>query len=345
MQTAQYFENYQRVGFLALVPQAVRRFGVDPVAVLVEAGLKPYALDDPEDTIPYTSMGRLLEVAAEKTQCPYFGLEIGKQIRSSTLGLIGELMRNCQTVGAALQEFAKYQYQNSHGGVAYTLADGQDVFFGYAIYQPNMPGSQYICDGAAMAAFNLVRELAGPDAFADIEVHFSRSEPDDLAPYRRLFGVNLSFDSRQTAVRVPLSLLNRPIAGASVEIRRAIRARINELWDADDLDIETRLRRALRTSLLTGRTSAEEVSGQIGLRARTLHRRLDAIGLGFQQVLNETRCEFTQQLLANTRLGVGEIACIVGYTKPSVLTRQFALWTGMSPSQWRMSLSTVSSTT
>jgi AraC-like DNA-binding protein len=81
--------------------------------------------------------------------------------------------------------------------------------------------------------------------------------------------------------------------------------------------------------------SALTISAQLGIGRRTLHRRLRSAGMQFQEVLNQTRCEYTQQLLAHTRLKIASIATIAGYTDQSVLTRGFVRWTGLTPSQWR----------
>jgi hypothetical protein len=93
------------VGPLSSVTELLRRFRINPAEVLTAAGLSATALDNPEATIPYADVGLLLEAAAGKTRCPYFGLEVGKQIRTTSLGLVGQLMRNAPTVGVALQDF------------------------------------------------------------------------------------------------------------------------------------------------------------------------------------------------------------------------------------------------
>src|SRR5579863_5560534 len=121
-------ENVQRVGVLAFVPGVLRRFGVDPAEVLAAAGLSPKALDDPESTIPYAAMGVLARIAADKTQCPHFGLEIGNLIVTRSLGIVGEMMRNAPTLGVGLLDFATHQHRNSHGGVVYLLRDQHRAF-------------------------------------------------------------------------------------------------------------------------------------------------------------------------------------------------------------------------
>jgi AraC-like DNA-binding protein len=247
-------------------------------------------------------------------------------------------MRNAPTLGDALRDFSAHQHRNAHGGVAYLQVDRHQVFFGYAVYQPDVPGNHLICDGAAMAAFNIVCELAGPDHAPSMEVLFSRAEPSDLTAWQRAFRVKLRFNAGQTAVCLPLTLLDQPVTGADAGLRKVLRKRVAALWYAGEFDIVTQLRHALRIALLSGRISGNEISAQLGMSRRTLHRRLEARGLRFQQVLDETRCEFARQLLANTRLGVGEIGLIVGYSDPGVFTRGFARWAGMPPSEWRSNI-------
>jgi AraC-like DNA-binding protein len=328
-------ENLQRVGFLSYLPELLGRFGVNPANVLATCGLSEDALDDPEGTIPYEAMGRLVEVACKSTQCPHFGLELGRQIRTDTLGLLGEMMRNSPTLRVALQDFALNQHRNAHGGVTYLMEDGPQAFFGYAVYQPNVPGNYLICDAAAMGVFTVFCELARLGHESALEVLFSRSEPRNITLYRQSFGVKLTFNADQTAVVFPRRMLERPIPRADPRRRIALENRVRELWHVGDNDLGTQLQRELRVALIRGDVSAIRTAARLGMNPRTMHRRLSASGLQFQKTLDETRCEYAKQLLAYTRLEIGKIATIVGYMDPSVFTRGFARWTGVTPSQWR----------
>jgi AraC-like DNA-binding protein len=328
-------ENLQRVGFLSHVPGLLRRFGVDPLEVLSASGLSEDALDNPEATIPYRAMGLLAEVACRNTRCPHFGLEIGREIRTATLGVLGELMRNSPTLRVSLHDFALHQHRNAHGGVAYLFEDGPQAFLGYAVYQSDVPGNYLICDGAAMGAFTIFRELAGSGHMSGVEVLLARSEPGNVAHYRQAFGVKLTFNADQTAVVFPRRMLDQPIRGADPEQRIALERLVREIWHAGDTDLSTRLHRELRVALIRGDVSAIKAATQMGMNRRTMHRRLDELGLKFQRSLDEIRCEYARQLLVYTKLEINKIATIVGYTDPSVFTRGFTRWTGSTPSQWR----------
>jgi AraC-like DNA-binding protein len=338
MHQAHLPENLQRVGFLSCLPELLRRFGVDPLEVLAAAGLSASALENPDGTIPYRAMGLLSQLSCEKTRCSYFGLEIGRQIQTKTLGLLGELMRNSPTLRVALQNFAINQHRNAHGGVTYLLEDKTQAFFGYAVYQPNVPGQYLICDAAAMGAFTIFCELAGTRQASALEVLLARSEPRDVPHYRHSFGVKLAFNADQTAVVFPRGMLDQPIAGADVRRRIVVEKRVQALWHAGDIDIVTQLRRELRVALIRGSFSATTIAQQLGMSRRTLDRRLDVAGVNFQEALDEVRCEYAKQLLECTRLQISDIATIVGYADPSVLTRGFVRWTGVTPSQWRTRL-------
>ena len=155
-------------------------------------------------------MGLLAAAACKRTECPHFGLEIGREIRTFSLGALGELMRNSPNLRVALQDFALHQHRYAHGGVVYLLEDPTQAFFGYAVYQPNVPGNAMICDGAAMGAFNIVCELIGRARVPTLEVLISQSEPEDAVSYRQAFGVKVFFDADQTAIAIPLKIALQP---------------------------------------------------------------------------------------------------------------------------------------
>jgi AraC-like DNA-binding protein len=334
-------QGVQRVGFLTVLPPLLKSLGVDPSEVLTSAGLNPDALDDPESTIPYAAMGRVAELAAIRAKCPQIGLLIGQQIGTAALGVIGQLMRNAPTLGVALQDFANHHHRNAQGGVVYLLSSTQENFFGYAVYEPQAPGYHHICDGAAMAAFNLVSELTRSASSPVMAVLLSRSEPSERLHYDQLFGVPLHFNANQTAVQLPSGALDLPIPGADPTLRKTLEKRIWEYRRTAELDVLTELRRTLRIAVLKNRVAGEDLAADLGLSRRTLHRRLRSHGISFQQVLNETRCECAKQLLSATTLGSGEIGRIIGYADPTIFSRAFVRWTGMPPSQWRSKFATI----
>jgi AraC-like DNA-binding protein len=327
-------QNMQRVGFLACVPAMLRHYGVDPIGVLAAVNLGPSALDDPNAVIPYKTMGKLLEWAANSTGCVTFGLEVGRQIRISTLGILGDSMRNSPTLRVALHEFAINQHRNAHGCVVYLHEGPRDASFGYAIYEQDMPGIPLVYDGFIMAACNVIHELSSKTSPAIAEIHVASAQPGDLAPYEAL-GAPLRFNAKQTAVMIPRKLLDQRIPGAQVKLLPGLAKAICNTLHAGERDFVTELRSMLKAGLLKGRVSSSEVSALLGISHRTVSRRLAVLGYRYHELLDEARREFAHQLLDHTDISVKDISAIVGYADPSALTRAFIRWKGVNPSTWR----------
>jgi AraC-like DNA-binding protein len=325
-------EHYQRVGGLVVIPHLLREMGGDPTVVLPRAGLETSALDHVENRIPYASMGRLFHECALATGCPHFGFLTYQRVRLSHLGLPGELMRYSATLRAGLQAFVSYQHLNNQGMATFLLEEQDIASLGCAVFQNGAEFVDQIYDAFLAVACNIMCELWG-SRWAPEEVQFSRMTPADVGAYRRFFRAPCRFDRERTAIFFPTALLNRPMPEANPERLRRLEQEAL-IFGKDELP--SRLRRALRIMLLSGRSSAQEVATLLFFHRRTLNRRLHDLGTNFQQILDEIRFEAACQLLDNTRLPLTDIAASLGYSESSAFTRAFRRWSGAAPSRWRL---------
>lgn len=321
----------QRVGALCELPDLLSRFGLEATSLLAKAGLPPSALDDPDNTIPYAAAARLLVSSAHAADCAHLGLLAGQVWTLEYMGLVGQLMRHSRTFGEALRTLAVYQRLNSEGGTAYLSKTGEAVVLGYAVYQPNVSGIEYVHDTVMASGWNLIHELIGPHAKL-LKVVLARPRPADPQPYRDYFGARVQFDSDHTGLYLSQRLLKQPVPGADPQLRRQLEAQVQA---ATATDLLVRLHRALRLLLLTGEGSGDFVAQQLSMHRRTLHRRLQAQGTTFQQVLDAVRWEISRQLLRHTVLPLGKVAAATGYADTSTFVRAFHRWSGTTPAKWR----------
>ena len=189
-----------------------------------------------------------------------------------------------------------------------------------------------------MAAYQLVTDLVGDTNNPQMKVSLARTEPADPEPYRKAFKGLAVFNAEKTSVTLSSKDLNRRNAEAGSAKYAQTGATLRMTWHAGDCDLNTKLRRAICIAIMSGDVSAARIAVEFGVGRRSFDRRLEEAGIHYQEVLDETRFEFTQQLLANTCLTIGSIASIVGFADPSTLTRTFIHWTRMTPSRWRENL-------
>jgi AraC-like DNA-binding protein len=103
----------------------------------------------------------------------------------------------------------------------------------------------------------------------------------------------------------------------------------------DRADVVTQVRIKLMELLPSGRTTAPHVAGALHLSTRSLQRKLTEHGTSLARLLEETRRELANQYVQNSRLSVGEITYLLGFSEPASFTRAFHRWYGMSPSASR----------
>ena len=160
-------------------------------------------------------------------------------------------------------------------------------------------------------------------------------EAERLAPYRRFFQAPLRFDAEQTVLVFPARWLERPLPGADATLRRILEQQVEALEASGGPDIVGQLRRVLRSLLVTGSGSLDQVAQLFSMHRRTLNRRLRASGTTFQRLVEEMRYEIARQLLEDTRMSVVEIAAALDYADASAFTRAFKRWSGVSSAAWR----------
>lgn len=328
-------EAVVRVGGAAAIPAVLRDHGVDPAELLAEAGISPSLFDDPDNMIPFVSLGRLIAICVARTGCSHFGLLVGQQGGPASLGLVGFLVQHSPDVETALRTLVRYLHHHDRGAVPTLVINGNSALFGYAIYQPAVEAAEQIADGAIAVAFNIMRRLCGPGWQAS-EVLFAHREPPDIGPFRRFFQSPLRFDAEHNALVFPADWLTRPLAAADPDLRRLLQKQIDELEARTAGDFPHQVQRVLRTALLTHGAAANEVAALFSMHVRTLNRHLRASGTTFQQLSDEVRFEIARQMLDDSTMTLSEIAAALAYSDASAFSRAFSRWSGVTPGRWRV---------
>jgi len=325
-------EGQQRIGAIVELPQVLREMGEDPAKLIASVGIDPDKLRNPESSISFVELGRLLQACVTATRCEHFGLLVGQRAVMANLGLVGRLMQNAPTLKAAILDLCTNQKRYARGAVSYLLIQNEIAFWGYAVHHPTMRSVEQLSEGAMAAARNMLLELAGvpPD-----QVFIARRAPNDIAAYKRFFGCAPTFDAQQYAVAFPAALLARPVQGADRELRRKLEGAVADYWAVTQPSITQTVVRLLHARVVFPDATLEALADDLSMHPRTLHRRLEQEGASFRELVNEARFFVSGQLLSGTKMEVTDIAFALGYADPSGFSRAFQRWSGMAPSEWR----------
>ena len=323
-----------RIGGTLALPAVLRSLGADPARVLAEAGFDPKLFDDPDNLVSYAARGRLLAHCAETTGCQHLGLLVGEHGGLHTLGLVGLLVKYSPDVGTALRSLVRHTHLHVRGARTTLAMDGDSAMLSYEIHQPRVEATDQTGDGAIAVLFNIMRTLCGP-AWKPAEIQFAHRKPENVGPFRRFFRAPLIFDAEQYAVAFAADWLNRSLPGADAELHRLLQKQIDALETRHGDDFPEQVRSVLRSTLVTGHATADRVAALFSMHARTLNRRLNVFGIGFQELVDEGRFEIARQMLEDSAMPVSQIAAMLDYADASAFTRAFRRWSGTTPARWR----------
>ena len=106
------------------------------------------------------------------------------------------------------------------------------------------------------------------------------------------------------------------------------------------MDFASQLRRVLQSLIVVGCPSVDQTALLLAMHRRTLNRRLNALGITFKQLLDETCFEIAQQLLRDTRMPMVDIAVSLNYASTSAFLARSAAGQ-CDPCAWRAAPSTI----
>lgn len=326
-----------RIGVTITLPEVLGNLGANPDELFAEAGVDLKLFDDPNNRISFKQRGRLLAHCVARTGCQHLGLLIGQNAGLHSLGLVGLLVKYSSDVGTALRSLVHFFHLHVHGAVVNLETRGVLASLSYEIYQPGTKATDQVGDGAVAAIYNIMSELCGP-LWKPSEVKFAHSKREDGRPYQSFFEAPLVFDAEINAVVFKADWLNLRLPHADPHLLSLLQKQIDTLEVSYGQDLPEQIRSLLRTALLTGHDSIDQVAELFSMHSRTLRRHLKDCGTSFQELLNEGRYEIARQLLEGTRMNVCQIASTLNYADQRAFTRAFRRWSGTTPTQWRNDL-------
>jgi AraC-like DNA-binding protein len=183
----------------------------------------------------------------------------------------------------------------------------------------------------------LSRRILNDPESTVLEARFAHAEPSDLSAFNTFFHAPLRFGAESYALVVDGAVMDRLLPNANplmlVAFERRVQRALEALPAIDDF-VEM-VRERIEAELPDGNTNAASVAEKMGVSQRTLHRRLQAEGATYQDLLDKVRCRLSQRHLASRKHTINEVAQLVGFAQPSAFHRAFKAWTGETPSEYQ----------
>ncbi len=318
-------------GFASLVLE----LGGDPVPLFARARLTAEQLDQPDSFVPFASLARSLESAADELDCPDFGLRLARRQSIEILGPVALAARYSRTAEEAIHRMARYMpaYTTALRTSLVDVGEGRQRYV-VELRARGLPGTVQIYELALGVSHGIAKLLMGP-TFRPLRASLPHSPLGPAAAYREYFDCPVLFGTDHCGFDIRGEDLTRQRATADPLVAELVEQYLGDGATRADDDLPDRVRNLIAQTLQTERAHVGAVATFLGVHPRTLHRWLAPFGVTFDDLIDEVRRERADHYLRHSALPISSISSLLGYTQQSGFTRACHRWFGGPPLKLR----------
>ena len=314
------------------------KYGFTAEQVLSGPQIDPSGLGHGNHRFTYRQRIRVLSNMLQLMADHGFWLDTRRTVAISDYGLLGYAMMSSATLEQAIQIAVRYHRMAGAMFELTFLVQGDEAVLRVEHLLPTGDVAQLVVEELFQSMAPLISLLIGTDHRpSSIRLNYASQVP--LARYRAAFDCAVEFNQPFCEYRFDAAFLALPLAEADADTARICEESCRSLLDQMVIqeDIVSRIsHQILRTP---GEFPGLEVVAQrLSIGARTLRRRLKALGTSYQKILDDVKKELAIEYLQTTNLSVQEIADLLGYTEVTNFRRAFMKWVELSPYQYRKNL-------
>lgn len=309
---------------------------VDARALLTSVGLDPDAAWDPKVMLPDADYYGLLERIAEQIDVTGLPIRTGASMRLDEYGALGLAFKAATTLGrsyARVERYARlwtsvveYELRPVTGGTLFILHRAGERRLGMRLSN----------EATLAGTVSLARQVS-PKPVSPLEILVGHAAPHSTGAHEEWFGCPVRFEAGLDAVLFAPETLAQPNIlgdeGISSYLVSHLDAELSEI--ESEATLVTQAKDAIAQGLSEGPPKMADIARELGLSARSFHRRLAEHGMSYQTLTEDTRRELAEGLLRDDHHSLAEIAFLTGFSEQSSFTRAFKRWIGTTPASYR----------
>ncbi len=330
------------VNILQCLQQVITEQGKNAESLFSDFGLGGLGLSHPDRRISIPRYMRLGEQAARLTNRQDIGILMGEKCRSHHFGLMGLTAQSAATLGDALETSIRFErlYSSNSRGHSFVRREAERTGFCFYSISPYNRYNYFVVDAVLGGWLSLLQEWSGSSlpeisqAGATIEIEFER--PTYAAAYRK-WKLPVQFSAQGNTLWLPNELCQSNTVHGNLitfrQLERLCQQALGEILQGRTL--VDKVGEAIAMQLSGQTPSLSSVARHFSLEPWTLRRQLQSEGVSFTQLLDQTRKELATRYIRDTKLTIGEIAWLMGFSSSPAFQRAFKRWHGQAPGQYR----------
>lgn len=270
------------------------------------------------------------------------GLDIGALIKPHHMGVVAYMAQSGDTLENYMEVLSKYEKlwfnytpKNIHiedGFLSISWDKPAYVQAGLYLYETVITEEMQVS-----IFYHHIKQLIESNEPIFHSLELAIPEPNDIEKYTQYFNCPILFNTQQTRILLPHTLLNIQLKGSDPNLFAILSNHADALLQK--MPKQDSLREIINLSIIKALESndvkIQTIAKSLNTSPRLLQIDLQKNGLSFRNILNNLRQTLAKKYLKNRNLLVIEIAFLLGYKDQTSFNRAFKTWTGVSPSEWR----------
>jgi AraC-like DNA-binding protein len=326
--------DFIRSATLSGFVKAAHEVGLDPLASLKRAGLKPECLHSPDLPIARLAFVKLLHISAVASGHHDFGARAAIARGVPDLGPVSLLLREAESIEEALNILLSRLHLHGDGTNMAIDVRANETFISFRIAAPRKVDTRQATEFCACGMVQLIRWLIGSQ-WRPLRVCFTHRNPGQTHVQRAFFQAPLWYDQRVSGVAIDQQTLLRRVETSAPFLRRLARQYLEASLGNEPVNFSKRVAQVIAQRLPSEPCTIEAIAEVLGVHRRTLARRLERDGHSYSALLQKARRQIAQHAAANRHLTLTEAAEVTGFQNLSSFSRWFKATFGRSATQWR----------
>jgi AraC-like DNA-binding protein len=316
-----------RARYARVFAAVLDRVGAPTKRLWNRAGLPGHALHDGEAVLPARPVWSFIGSAARREGIDDLGLRAG-DVSIEAYGKFSSRLLQTANLNQAAETFCRLARNEYSRADFYVWRDPQRVLFCRGPIDGDAVEKKHVELLVLTMMIAVVRLAAGRN-WRPVEVLLQSADSRGVQTHESLSLADLRFNNEITAFEIPHHLLPKPLP------KVALPQSAGE-YDLLNCDFLGAVRHVIASLLDDGDVRISPVAEAVGIRRRTLQRRLSEASTTFSSLVEEVRMTRAISVLADDSVALGEIAIRLGYSDQSNFSRAFRRWTGVSPQAYRL---------
>jgi AraC-like DNA-binding protein len=308
---------------------------IEVAPVLRRAGLPRNLFEQSRILVTTEQLFALWRAIGEVSNDPAIGLKLGTETKTERFHPMGIAALSTENFGAAIQHMARYKRLSAPEEILHHV-NGEEwsIQFRWTLALDVEP--PVLIEHCFAWVLTIARHGSGT-RISPLRVELVQPRTH-LTALERFFGCPVRCGKTRNEMIFRAADAAVPFVTRNAELLEMLAPQFEQQLKqrtANDNSFVELVRGAIQHKLTGHRPTIEDVAQELHMSCRTLQRRLQESGSGFQRVLDEARHQMARYYLRNSVLELAEAAYLLGYEDANSFARAFRGWEGVPPKHWR----------